>query len=233
MNNQNQQTSSHLPQQKVNLKNEDSNESDQLRADIYFLLAALLRKEPNQALLYFLQHIDIENELNNDITKAWCALKHASQQLTTDQLEDEFFTVFIGVGCGEVIPYSSWFICGALMDKPLALLRQDIAKLGFERQDNVKEPEDHIAALFEVMGSLILDAPAYRQFAFFHQHIENWFLLFCDALLKAPSANFYKAVAMLAKAFFDIEANTFAQIALTIAIDNPSCKRNILTDDNR
>lgn len=149
-------------------------ENDQLRADIYQLLAALLRRQPSPELLHFLANLEIDANEDNEMTKAWLSLQLAAQQFNSAQLEDEYFALFLGVGCGEILPYGSWFMTGSLMDKPLALLRQDLMQLGFEREDNVKEPEDHVAALCEVMGTLILEAPSYRQLAFYQRHIGSW-----------------------------------------------------------
>lgn len=139
-------------------------ENDQLRADIYQLLAALLRRHPSPELLSFLGDLEVDANDDSDMTKAWLALKLAAVQFDSNQLEDEYFNIFLGVGSGEILPYGSWFMTGSLMDKPLALLRQDLMQLGFEREENVKEPEDHVAALCEVMSVLLLEAPA----------ISNW-----------------------------------------------------------
>lgn len=196
-------------------------ENDQLRADIYQLLAALLRRHPNPELLQFLATLEIDANDDNDMTKAWLSLQLAAKQFTAEQLEDEYFALFLGVGCGEILPYGSWFMTGSLMDKPLALLRQDLMQLGFERQDMVKEPEDHVAALCEVMGTLILEAPSYRQLAFYQRHIGSWIDRFCDNLAAAPSAAFYATVAQLAKAFFITEALEFEQLSLHIPVNCP------------
>lgn len=114
-------------------------ENDQLRADIYQLLAALLRRHPSPELLQFLANLEIDANEDNEMTKAWLSLQLAAQQFSSEQLEDEYFALFLGVGCGEILPYGSWFMTGSLMDKPLALLRQDLMQLGFEREENVKE----------------------------------------------------------------------------------------------
>lgn len=196
-------------------------ENDQFRADIYQLLAALLRRAPSAELLAFLQALEVDVDEDNDMTRAWAALKLAAGQFSPEQLEDEYFTLFLGVGCGEILPYGSWFMTGSLMDTPLALLRQDLAQMGFEREENVKEPEDHVAALCEVMGVLILEAPGYRQLAFYQRHIGSWINRFCDAVAKAPSAAFYGTVAHLAKAFFAVEANEFEQLSLDIPVNCP------------
>ncbi|GIU25166.1 molecular chaperone TorD family protein [Shewanella schlegeliana] len=196
-------------------------ENDQLRADIYQLLAALLRRQPSHELLEFLSGLEIDADDDSDMTKAWVGLKLAAQQFSDEQLEDEYFNVFLGVGCGEILPYGSWFMTGSLMDKPLALLRNDLMQLGFEREEDVKEPEDHVAALCEVMGTLILEAPGYRQLAFYQRHMGSWIERFCDNLAKAPSAAFYATVAQLAKAFFVIEAKEFEQLSLNIPVNCP------------
>ncbi|MGL4581167.1 MAG: TorD/DmsD family molecular chaperone [Shewanella sp.] len=196
-------------------------ENDQLRADIYQLLAALLRRHPSPELLDFLANLEIDANDDNEMTKAWLSLQLAAKQFSTEQLEDEYFTLFLGVGCGEILPYGSWFMTGSLMDKPLALLRQDLMQLGFEREENVKEPEDHVAALCEVMGVLILEAPGYRQLAFYNRHIGTWIERFCHNLAKAPSAAFYATVANLATAFFKMEASAFEQLSLDIPVNCP------------
>ena len=196
-------------------------ENDQLRADIYQLLAALLRRQPSPELLAFLSGLEIDADDDSDMTKAWVGLKLAAEQFTSEQLEDEYFNIFLGVGSGEILPYGSWFMTGSLMDKPLALLRNDLMQLGFEREEEVKEPEDHVAALCEVMGTLILEAPGYRQLAFYQRHMGSWIARFCDSLAKTPSAAFYATVAELAKAFFVIEANEFEQLSLDIPVNCP------------
>lgn len=197
-------------------------ENEQLRADIYQLLAALFRRHPNAELLQFLASIEVENDDASEIAQAWLAVKLAAKQFTPEQLEDEYFNLFYGVGRGEIMPYGSWFMTGSLMDKPLAILRQELLQLGFEREEYVKEPEDHVAALCEVMSQLILELPSYRQLAFYQGFIESWIEQFCDDLAKAPSAQFYVAIAQLAKAFFVTESNEFAQIKLNIPTNCPA-----------
>lgn len=196
-------------------------ENDQLRADIYQLLAALLRSQPSAELLQFLGNLELDANDDSEMTKAWSAVKLASNQFSSEQLEDEYFKIFYGVGSGEIMPYGSWFMTGSLMDKPLAMLRQDLMQLGFEREENVKEPEDHVAALCEVMGILILEAPGYRQLGFYQRHIGTWIDRFCTTLAATPSAAFYATVAQLAKAFFEAEANEFEQLQLDIPVNCP------------
>ncbi|KFZ36677.1 cytochrome C oxidase subunit II [Shewanella mangrovi] len=193
-------------------------ENDLLRADIYQLLAALLRRQPSEELLQFLHGLEVDNSDDSDMTRAWLAMKLAAEQFTAEQLEDEYFNLFIGVGSGEILPYGSWFMTGSLMDKPLALLRQDLAQLGFERDENVKEPEDHVAALFEVMSVLIIEAPSHQQLAFYRRHLGSWIIRFWDTLSRCDSSAFYAVVAQLGRAFFETEIVEFERLVLSTPV---------------
>ena len=51
--------------------------------------------------------------------------------------------------------YGSFYLAGALNEKPLVALRSDLRALGLERPETVDETEDHIASLCEVMRYLI------------------------------------------------------------------------------
>ncbi|MCH1919646.1 molecular chaperone TorD family protein [Shewanella sp. A3A] len=193
-------------------------ENDLLRADIYQLLAALLRRTPSAELLQFLHGLEVDSNDDSSMTRAWLSMKLAAEQFSAEQLEDEYFNLFIGVGSGEILPYGSWFMTGSLMDKPLALLRQDLIQLGFERGDDVKEPEDHVAALFEVMSALILEAPSHQQLAFYRRHLGSWIIRFWDSLSRCNSAAFYAVVAQLGRAFFETEIVEFERLVLSTPV---------------
>ena len=88
-------------------------------------------------------------------------------------------SLFIGVGRGEILPFASYYLTGFLNDKPLANLRSDMDAIGIRRADGVKEPEDHIASLFDMMSGLIRGRFGRRysiaeQATFFRKHIEPW-----------------------------------------------------------
>jgi TorA maturation chaperone TorD len=110
---------------------------------------------------------------------------------------------------GEVVPYASWYETGFLMDRPLVQLRSDLVRLGFARQEGVREPEDHAAALCEVMGMLILkaqgsDADAMVRY-FFQTHLADWMPSFFADLRRAPSAVLYAAVGDLGEQILELE----------------------------
>jgi len=99
--------------------------------------------------------------------------------------------------------YRDWI---ELMEKPLALLRDDLASLGFERHPDIHEPEDHVAALCEVMAMMIDENRDFAtQTAFFTAHIAPWFGQFFNDLSTAKNAVFYRAVGRFGNAFFELE----------------------------
>lgn len=182
-------------------------EEERYRAGAYQLLAALLRTAPDQALL---DHcIDLAPKPENDsaFSVALAGLARAAHNCAPESVRNEYQDLFIGLGRGELVPYGSWYQTGFLMERPLSDLRDDLAALGYQRRSETHEPEDHAAALCEVMGLMILDARAVaEQQAFFQRHMEPWIGRFMeDDLQNAKNAAFYRAVARLGAAFFDME----------------------------
>ena len=177
------------------------------RASAYSLLAALLRAAPNQALLDHLVKLSPSGDAEPDaLGGAMAQLAAAADKFDPDQLEDEYNNLFIGIGKGEVVPYGSWYLTGFLMEKPLSDLRDDLKTLGFERNDDVREPEDHAAAIFEVFSVMINDASGLnQQQSFFEKHMKPWLGQFFADLGSARSADFYKPVAQFGAAFIDLE----------------------------
>lgn len=180
---------------------------DRLRAGVYALLAELLRMPPTAALYARLLGIDTTTDGTDDMARAWRTLHTAAATANPVAVAREFHALFIGLGRGELMPYGSWYLTGFLMEKPLGQLRADLARLGYERQETAHEPEDHAAALCEIMALLILDrdVPFTEQRAFFESHLGAWLEAFFRDLEKAPSAHFYRAVSQLGRAFIQLE----------------------------
>lgn len=181
---------------------------DLLRAGSYSLLAALLRAVPDGELLARLTGIEPRDaSAGDELAGAWQVLRRAALQVDPMALDDEYHELFIGLGRGQVVPYGSWYQTGFLMEKPLGELRRDLSALGYVRDAGVREPEDHAAALCEVMAMLISDdaAPFGVQRRFFETHVGPWFETFCRDLEQAPAARFYRAVGRLGAAFMRLE----------------------------
>ncbi|WP_455206422.1 TorD/DmsD family molecular chaperone [Kaarinaea lacus] len=183
------------------------------RADVYRLLAALLASPPTDALLNIIRNFEVTGAVDDDsLTNTWHLLQQAAQQAKADQLQDEYFNLFIGLGKGELSPYASWYLTGFLMEKPLADLRTELSRLGFDRQADVNEPEDHVAALCEVMSVIIAECELSfeEEKLFFSTYVAPWMGRFFDDLYNAQSAKFYKPVGLIGKQFIDIEQRYFS-----------------------
>lgn len=189
----------------INLAPPTLTEEDLLRAEIYALLARLCRQHPDQTLLEWLSGME-ESSDAGEMASAWRLLRLAAGRARTEQLEDEYLNLFIGITQGELTPFASWYLTGSLMEAPLIELRTDLQLLGFARQADVHEPEDHIAALLEVMSLLIQQgASRERQVVFFQRHLSSWAERLFKDMENAPSAVFYHAVALLGQAFIRVE----------------------------
>ncbi len=175
---------------------------DGLRADIYRLLARLLRQAPDTDLLSFLAELEIAND-NDGLQACWRTLSLAAAKARPDNLERAHFRHLIGVIQGELVPYASWYLTGSLMEMPLVELRRDLRRLGYERAPDVKEPEDHIAAMLEVMAMLIENEPE-QQALFFQRHLSPWGSDFMADLGQVDTP-FYASVGQLGHGFLKQE----------------------------
>jgi len=189
-----------------------SSEEGRSRASVYGLIAALLRSVPDRALIETLAGLAIEDR-GDDFGKALSTLRLAAGSVSLPEIDDEYHRLFVGLGRGELVPYASWYLTGFLMEKPLGELRRDLQLLGFDRQEGVNEPEDHVAALSEVMSMLILDdsIDLKTEREFFDKHIGCWAERLFDDLEQSESAVFYKAVGRLGAVFVDLERRYLTQ----------------------
>ena len=177
------------------------------RASAWALLAALLRAAPDQALLDYVSGLSPQGDVDDELGVAMQALADAAKSQDVKRLEFEFNDLFIGLGRGEIVPYGSWYLTGYLMEQPLSDLRDHLAALGFERNEDTREPEDHAAAIFEVFSGMILQAFSLSlQREFFNLHMKAWLERFFADLGQARSAEFYKPVARFGAAFLELEA---------------------------
>ena len=130
---------------------------------------------------------------------------------------EEYHDLFIGLARGELIPYGSYYLTGFLHEKPLAKLRQDMGRLGVQRNDSVAEPEDHIASLCEMMAGFI-DGSFGRalaldeQKAFFAAHIGNWAPVLFRDMEAAKASVLYATLGSVGRVFLEIEGGAFAMV---------------------
>lgn len=187
-------------------------EEERQRADLYVLLARLLSRAPDEAIL------DTVRKLKGDegpIGESINALAAVARAKTAGAVDDEFHDLFIGLDQGEVVPYASHYLTGRLYEAPLAKLRIDMAARGIGWDPSIKEPEDHIAALCEMMAGLILGAfgegPASidEQRSFYEAHLAPWGSDFFSDLAEAESATFYMPLARLGSHLMALEDQAF------------------------
>lgn len=181
------------------------------RAHVYHLLGYLLARPPDQQTLALITALDDQaDDTDRSMSAPWRALRHAAAAAQPVSLEQEYFKLFIGLGRGELVPYASWYLHGALMERTLAELRQDLKRLGFARRDEVAEPEDHAAALCETLGMIISDPGlSLDQAAFFQAYLDSWIDRFFADLEAAETADFYRAVGRLGRRFMALERRLF------------------------
>ena len=193
---------------------------DQVRADFYALLATVFYRAPDEGLLRAMMHsagpkAEPAGEAADELAKTWAALAAASGVVSHDAVQEEYEAVFVGVGRPPVMLFGSFYLSGFMNEKPLAELRSDLIALGFARDPEVREPEDHLAALCDVMRALILgdvaDVPASieQQRRFFAKHMQPWVAQCCSAITQSEKTNYYRRVAAFAQAFFEIEIEAF------------------------
>jgi len=189
---------------------------DQARAEVYALLGSLFFQPPSAKML---NTIATTKAICNDdsvsgFCEAWRALQKAAASADAEAVKDEFDTAFISTGRQPVMLYGSFYLAGFLNEKPLAQLRDELAKMSLVRSGN--ETEDHISALCDVMRFLIVgdhDTPPAAldvQRDFFLRHINSWNTELCAAVMDASQTHFYKHVARLAREFFAVENESFA-----------------------
>ena len=181
-------------------------EEQQYRAAAYSILAALLRDVPSQETLNQVAEFAKVNIDEDEMLLAMSSLGLAVQAIDKPHINNEYHELFIGLGRGELVPYGSWYLTGYLMEKPLSLLRDDLKELGFERDESMSEPEDHIAALCEVMSMLISDsAELHVQANFYEKHIGSWCERFFKDLENTESASFYQSVGRFGSVFMSMD----------------------------
>jgi TorA maturation chaperone TorD len=185
-------------------------DSERLRANVYALLARFLARPPDAELLREAAEWSGDD---SEFGRAVSALAEKARTADPDQLKIEYEALFIGLGRGELIPYASYYLTGFLNEKPLARVRADLREIGAERDPSVKEPEDHIAALLDVMVGLILgqfrESGLERQRQFFRDHINSWAPYFFKDLENAKTGDFYRPIGTLGRLFLAIEEAAF------------------------
>ena len=180
------------------------------RANFYGLLARLYYASPDGALLLSLagaEEIDAEGAL----ALAWRDLAQAARETDAEAVQAEYETAFVGTGKAPITLYASAYSVRYTNEVPLVHLRQELASLGLARRVEVAEPEDHFAALCDVMRHLIAERKdeLAAQSRFFERWIWPSAVPLCDAITASAHSRFYCCVAAFTKAFCALEHSAF------------------------
>jgi len=106
------------------------NDMDRARADLYNFLGLLLAAPPDELLLAQTSSLTGDE---SDLGQSIGVLGRLAKVSKPKAVESEFNKLFIGLGRGELLPFASYYLTGFLNEKPLALLRQDMAAQGIAR----------------------------------------------------------------------------------------------------
>ena len=185
------------------------------RAELYGVLARLWLAPPDAALLQqFAVAVTQAPQAGALLEEPWQQLVGALRGTTPEAAAAEHQALFQGVGKPEVFVYGSFYLAGFLNEKPLALLRTDLAALGLTGDTTRGETEDHVAYLFEAMRYLIAGddlavCNLEQQRRFFRAHVQPWVGDLCSAVVAHPRAQTWRAVALFTQAFVGVETQAF------------------------
>ena len=130
---------------KIHAKLVDLNPEESARAEVYALLSSLFYQPPSRELLRVIATGSgiCNDEHNTEFCRSWRALQQAAAQTDAEAVKEEFDTVFIGTGRQPVMLYGSFYVAGFLHEKPLAYLREDLAKMGISRRGDRHDERGH------------------------------------------------------------------------------------------
>lgn len=187
---------------------------DQLRVQLLQLLATPLSAPPSAELLEALSNIGGDDTaLGQALSACGAAARDTNPEAEAEAYQD----LFIGIGAGILVPFGSYYQTGFLHEKPLASLREDMSSFGVEQDPSVKEPEDHIASVLEMMAGLIdgrfgTEVSLERQKTFYDDHVGSWAPHFFKDLAATRQSAFYSALGALGVIFLEIETKAFEYV---------------------
>lgn len=199
----------------VHFSSSSALDEETARAEIYGLLATLFHSAPSVELHSNLQIAVTEAPVQGALLESpWAALVAAARTMSRSAIATEYDALFGGLGKPEINLFGSHYLSGFLNEKPLVVLRTDIAALGLGRDETQLVTEDHVAYVLEVMRFLIAGddvavSNLTQQRAFFARHVQSWTPSLCSALAQHPKAVFYSAVALFTEAFISVESQGF------------------------
>ena len=183
------------------------------RAEIYALLAQLFYAPPDARLLGAIAKSGelVEEEAATPLALAWLELKKACAETDAAAVKEEYDTVFVGTGKAEVTLYLGAYVPRSGAGPLVVELKEYLAGHGLARRDSVNEPEDHVAAVLEVMRHFIAEARlgVAEQKQYFDTYVWSGATALCAAIEAAEAMRFFRIVARFARSFLELEHTAF------------------------
>ena len=191
------------------------------RGEFYRLLSSFFLKETSVEVLETLSSLPLppmrsEKSIRNLIPPKGKEVKSFKEELDVD-----FARIFLGLNSRGAFPYESVYRTklGLLMQDPFDETREFYGKMGFKKNPDLKEPEDHIAIELAFMANLAHQAGMAlkndkkqealthleQQREFLRQHLSPWVPSFCKDIQEVAWTEFYKSLASYLSAWISLD----------------------------
>jgi len=206
---------------------EDLKQNDEIngvRSFFYELIKMSFYKEPDENYLNiieeFIRNIDSKTYRENEhfsekLSQMVDIFSFTISNLSTDEIKDEYNELFINPFSNNLInTNASYYIDKKNFGDTLIKIREFLKRNHLEKSANLKEPEDSITFLTDLMLYLINSKDTLEnQIELFENFIDPLFLNIQSALKTNEKANFYKCIGYLIDFFLTLEKGYIAEIS--------------------
>lgn len=206
---------------------EDLKQNDEIngvRSFFYELIKMSFYKEPDENYLNiigeFIRNIDSKTYRENEhfsekLSQMVDIFSFTISNLSTDEIKDEYNELFINPFSNNLInTNASYYIDKKNFGDTLIKIREFLKRNDLEKSANLKEPEDSITFLTDLMLYLINSKDTLEnQIELFENFIDPLFLNIQSALKTNEKANFYKCIGYLIDFFLTLEKGYIVEIS--------------------
>lgn len=201
-----------------------NDEINGVRSFFYELIKMSFYKEPDENYLNiieeFIRNIDSKTYRENEyfsekLSQMVDIFSFTISNLSTDEIKDEYNELFINPFSNNLInTNASYYIDKKNFGDTLIKIREFLKRNDLEKSANLKEPEDSITFLTDLMLYLINSKDTLEnQIELFENFIDPLFLNIQSALKTNEKANFYKCIGYLIDFFLTLEKGYIAEIS--------------------
>jgi TorA maturation chaperone TorD len=206
---------------------EDLKQNDEIngvRSFFYELIKMSFYKEPDENYLNiigeFIRNIDSKTYRENEyfsekLSQMVDIFSFTISNLSTDEIKDEYNELFINPFSNNLInTNASYYIDKKNFGDTLIKIREFLKRNDLEKSANLKEPEDSITFLADLMLYLINSKDtSEKQIELFENFIDPLFLNIESVLKTNEKANFYKCIGYLIDFFLTLEKGYIVEIS--------------------